>query len=124
MGIAFAFPGDYHEPGRSLVKLFPKSWLTDVIVLRGGGRDAKGNPLPVSEIPVTGCLIAPRATADPVDRSDVIDGKAVLYRDPGFTFQSTDRIRVPRGARMAGDWSVEGRPGEWPYGSEVGLVRA
>jgi hypothetical protein len=104
--------------------MFPKSWLVDVIVLRGGGRDAKGNPLPVVELPVTKCLIGPRATAEPVDRSEVTDGKAVLYRGPGFTFYSTDRIRIPAGALMAGDWSVEGRPAEWPYGSEVGLVRA
>ncbi|WP_155854330.1 hypothetical protein [Arthrobacter sp. MA-N2] len=121
--MAFAFP-DYSTPGRSLVKRFPKQWRTDVVVLRGGGRDAKGNPLPSFEIPVTDCIIAPRATAEPLDRSDVVDSKAVLYRDPGFTFLPADRVRVPEGARMAGTWSVEGRPGEWPYGSEVGLVMA
>lgn len=124
MGLAFGFPGDYHKPGPSPLRMVPKSWLTDVIVLRGGGRDAKGNPLPITELPVSGCLIGARSTADPVDRSDVVDGKAVLYRGPGFRFLSTDRIRVPSGALMAGEWSVEGRPGEWPFGSEVGLVRA
>jgi len=124
MGIALGFPGDYRAPGRSIVGSFPKSWRTDVVVLRGGGRDAKGNPLQLAEIPVTDCLIAPRATADPLDHSDVVDSKAVLYRDPGFTFLSTDRIVVPAGARMAGTWSVDGRPGEWPHGSEVGLVMA
>lgn len=124
MVVVFGFPGDYHEPGRNPLKMFPKSWLTDVTVLRGGGRDAKGNPLPVTELHVTACLIGPRATSDPVDRSDLVDSKAVLYRAPGFTFLSTDRIRVPHGKRMAGEWSVEGRPGEWPFGSEVGLVRA
>ncbi|MBD1541024.1 hypothetical protein G9E11_01885 [Arthrobacter sp. IA7] len=124
MGVAFAYPGDYHAPGMSPLRGFPKSWLTDVTVLRGGGRDPKGNPLPPVELTVTGCLIGARATSDPVDRSDVVDGKAVLYRGPGFRFLSTDRIRVPDGARMAGEWSVDGRPGEWPFGSEVGLVRA
>lgn len=124
MAVIFGWPGDYHEPGRNPLKMFPKSWLTDVTVLRGGGRDAKGNPLPVVELAVTRCLVAPRATADPVDRSDVTDGKAVLYRGPGFTFLSTDRIRIADGDRMAGVWSVDGRPGEWPHGSEVGLVRA
>ena len=124
MAVAFGFPGDFHAPGASPLRRFPKSWLTDVTVLRGGGRDAKGNPLPTVELAVTGCLIAPRATADPVDRSDVTSGTAVLYRGPGFTFQSTDRIRVAAGDRMAGLWAVEGRPGEWPFGSEVGLVRA
>lgn len=124
MAVVMGLPGDFHASGRSILRMFPKSWLVDVVVLRGGGRDAKGNPLPVSEIPVTGCLVAPRATADPVDRSDVTDGKAVLYRDPGFRFLPSDRIRIPDGSLMAGQWSVDGRPGEWPYGSEVGLVRA
>jgi hypothetical protein len=119
----FSYPGDYHG-GTSPLRGLPKSWLVDVTVLRGGGRDAKGNPLPVVEIPVTGCAVAPRATADPVDRSDVVDGRAVLYRGPGFTFMPTDRIRIATGKRMAGEWSVDGRPGEWPFGSEVGLVRA
>ena len=122
MGMAYSLPGDYHAPGVSLVKRFPRSWLTSVTVLRGGGKDAKGNPIAPMEILVTGCLIAPRATADPVDRADVVSSTAVLYRDPGFTFLPTDRIRVPVDARMAGTWSVDGRPGEWPYGSEVGLV--
>lgn len=124
MGVAYSFPGDYHAPGKSLVKRFPKSWLTSVTVLRGGGKDAKGNPLPVTEIVVSGCLLAPRATADPLDRSDVVSSTAVLYRDPGFTFMPNDRIRVPVGSRMTGLWSVDGRPGEWPHGSEVGLVAA
>jgi hypothetical protein len=107
-----------------IVSRFPRSWRTDVVVLRGGGRDAKGNPLPVTEIPVTGCLIGPRATAEPLDRSDVTSSTAVLYRDPdpGFSFLPADRIRVPSGARMAGTWNVDGRPGEWPHGVEVGLV--
>ncbi|MBT8162798.1 MULTISPECIES: hypothetical protein [Arthrobacter] len=107
-----------------IVGMFPKAWRTDVVVLRGGGRDAKGNPLPTSEIPVTDCLVGPRATAEPLDRSDVVDSTAALYRDNGFTFLSTDRVRVPEGTRMAGEWSIDGLPGEWPYGVEVGLRRA
>lgn len=121
MGIAYSFP-PYTVPGRSLVRRFPKSWRTDVTVLRGGGRDAKGNPLPTREIPVKECIVAPRATAEPLDHSDVVSSTAVLYRDPGFTFLPADRIRVPDGARMAGTWAVEGRPGEWPQGWEIGLV--
>jgi hypothetical protein len=26
-----------------IVRRFPKKWRTDVVVLRGGGRDSKGN---------------------------------------------------------------------------------
>jgi hypothetical protein len=105
-----------------IVKRFPKSWRVDVVVLRGGGRDAKGNPLPGQEIAVMDCILAPRATAEATDRADVVSSTAVLYRDPGFTFLPADRIRVPAGQRMAGTWSVDGRPGEWPHGWEIGLV--
>lgn len=109
----------------NILKRFPKSWRTDAVVVRSGGRDKKGNPLPEQEIPRRDVLLGPRATADPVDRSDVVTATAVLYDgDTTFAYLSTDRIRIPDGARMAGVWSVDGRPGEWPYGSEVGLVRA
>lgn len=110
----------------NLLSMFPKSWRTDVVVIRGGGRDAKGNPKPTQEIPVKNCLVGARATADPLDHSDVVSSTAVLYRglDRDFAFQSTDRVRIPAGKRMAGDWSVEGRPGEWPFGVEVALVKA
>lgn len=123
MGIALAFQS-YELPGKSIVRRFPKEWRTDVTVIRGGGRDAKGNTLPSQEIPLRNCLIGPRATTEPLDRSDVTSATAVLYRDPGFTFLPSDRIRVPEGARMAGLWAVDGRPGEWPQGVEVGLVMA
>ena len=122
MSIIFGFPGA--APGAGFLSRFPRKWRVDITVIRGGGRDAKGNPLEPYEVPVHDCLIAPRATSDPVDRSDVVDGNAVLYRGHGFTFLSTDRIRVPDGSFMAGEWSIEGRPGEWPFGVEVGLVRA
>lgn len=97
-----------------------------MVVLRSGGRDVKGNPLPDVEIPKDNCLIAPRSTVDPVDRSDVVVANPALYRDfePGFMFLSTDRIRVPDGARMAGDWEVDGLPSEWPMGVEVPLKRS
>lgn len=106
-----------------LVGMLPRSWRVSPVVLRGGGRDPKGNPLPVVEVPVTvPCAYAPRATADPVDRSDVVDGTSVLYADPGFQFFPKDRIRIPVGSRGAGEWMVDGRPKDWPLGTEVGLV--
>lgn len=109
----------------NLVGMMPGFWSGTVTVLRGGGRDNKGNPLPVDEISLDECLIGPRATSEPNDFSDLVDSTAVLYRtvDDGFQFQHTDRIRVPDGARMAGEWSVDGLPSEWPMGVEVGLKR-
>ncbi|MBG6083241.1 hypothetical protein [Zhihengliuella flava] len=101
----------------------PDAWKSPVTVLRSGGRDDKGNPLEDQEIPRGRLLVAPRATNDPVDRSDVADVTAVLYdEDTTFRYYSTDRIRIDAPNRMAGTWQVDGRPGEWPAGSEVGLV--
>ncbi|GAA3405051.1 hypothetical protein [Pseudarthrobacter polychromogenes] len=101
----------------------PDEWTVDVIVVRAGGRDSRGNPIAGQEIPLSDCQITPRSTSEPVDRSDLVDSSAVLIRD-GFTFLHTDRIRVPAGQLMAGEWSIEGRPGEWPGSSEVALKRA
>lgn len=105
--------------------LLPKSWRTSVTVVRPGPTDNRGNHLPPTEIPREDVLIAPRATSDPVDRSDVTDGRAVLYdADLEFTYSTADTIVVPPGARMAGRWKVDGRPAAWPFGWEIGLVPA
>lgn len=104
-----------------IVSRFPASWRTDVVVIRGGGRDDWGNPSTVVEIPLGGCLIGPRATSEPADRGDLTSSTAVLYRDPDptFTFLPTDRIRNPAGFV----WSVDGEPQVWPLGVEVPLKR-
>ena len=104
-----------------IVSQFPAFWRVDVVVVRGGGRDDRGDPLPVTELPVAGCLVGPRATSEPVDRADLVDAGAVLYRDPqpSFTFLSTDRIRTPDGV----EWQVDGDPKVWPKGVEVPLRR-
>lgn len=107
----------------SVLDAFPAIWRTDVTVLRGGGRDAKGNPQPVEYVLVPDCLVGPRSTAEPKNFSDIVDSTAVLYRsvDDGFAFLPTDRVVVPEGSRMSGEWSVDGVPSEWPMGVEVGL---
>lgn len=104
-----------------IVAKYPAAWRTEVIVIRGGGRDDRGNPRPVEEIPLADCLIGPRSTADAGGTSDLTSSDMSLYRDPdpAFKFQPTDRIRVPAGAANAGDWSVDGRPKEFPLGVEV-----
>ena len=105
----------------SIVRMFPADWLTDVIVLRGGGTDRRGNPLPVVEIEVNNCLIGPRNTAESDNFTMVVSTEMALYRDPDpeFRFHSTDRIRVPDGQRMAEEWAVDGRPLEYPLGVHV-----
>lgn len=104
-----------------IVSQFPAFWRVDVVVVRGGGRDDRGDPLPVTELPVAGCLVGPRATSEPIDRADLVDAGAVLYRDPqpSFVFLSTDRVRTPDGV----EWQVDGDPKVWPMGVEVPLRR-
>ncbi len=105
--------------------MFPEDWHVTVIRVRGGGTDGRGNPRPSERTPVSGCLIGPRSTQDPLDWSQVLDNTAALYRDdPDPVFRAGDVVEVPEGARMAGSWRVSGRPGEWPMGLEVPLERA
>lgn len=98
---------------------------TAVEVQRGGGRDARGNPRPPEKLPVTGCQVTPLDASDPrLDRSDVPEDTALLYYDGPFRFRSTDSVVVPASHRMAGDWEVDGVPGEWPGTVELKLRRA
>ena len=105
--------------------MFPEGWYVTVTRVRGGGTDARGNPLPAERVSVRGCLIGPRSTEDPLDWSQVLDNTAALYRhETAPVFRAGDVVEVPEGARMAGRWKVAGRPGEWPLGLEVPLERA
>lgn len=108
-----------------VVKRFPKSWRTSVMVRRSGGRDRRGNPQPEQAVEVHDCLIAADTSSEGDGFDDSVQSRATLYRDPdpGFKFQPTDRIVVPEGQRMAGAWQVSGEPAEWPLGVAVPLKR-
>lgn len=107
-----------------LVQRFPPAWLTTVTVVRGGGRDARGNPRASQRIPVVDCLVRWTASGDLLDRTDVSTGAAVLYgRRPGFDFTSTDRIEIPATALAPGVWAVDGSPKLWPHSIEVALKK-
>lgn len=106
-----------------LVERFPARWLVTVTVVRSGGRDARGNPLPAERIPVKDCLVRWRSSTDPLDRTDLTDSSAVLYRRRGFDFRSTDQIEVPAGSLAAGTWSVDGDPKRWPDSVELALTK-
>lgn len=105
----------------SIVQGFPDEWRTDVTVIRSGGRDSHGDPLPAQEIHLEDCLVGQWAGGVSGNASNVTSTDITLFRDPdpGFRFQSTDQIRIPEGARMAGLWNVVGRPVETPLGDEV-----
>lgn len=107
----------------SLLLAYPPEWRCDVTVVRGG-RDEDGNPIPPSRHVVTDCVIGPRATKDPIDRSDVPDTGVTLYGPPRMDVRSTDRIEVPDGHFMPGVYEVDGTPGFWPLGTEVYMKQA
>lgn len=101
---------------------FP-DWVTDVEV-QSSGRDANGNPVGGPPKTISDALVAPRATDEPLDRTDLTATTAVLYDTaPEVVILSTSRIVVPAGHRMAGTWAVDGDPGPWPLGRETPLRR-
>lgn len=105
----------------SIPAAFPAEWTCDVVRERGGGRNSDGDPRPVTRTPLTRVLLAPRATTDPQDRSDVTTTTAVLYGAPGLDVTSSDVIVVPETHPMRGRWGVDGDPSFWPLGTEVPL---
>lgn len=100
--------------------MYPVDWMTTVLIRRGG-RDEDGNPLPTTDHPVPGCMVGPRATRDPVDRSDVTETFVTLYGPPRMDVRSTDVLVVPDDHPMRGKYQVNGDPGYWPSGTEVPL---
>lgn len=105
---------------------FPEDWATDAVVLRGGGRDPRGNPKPETRLPVSDLLVGWRATSDPVDRSEQTSDYAVAYDTAGeIDWKADDRVIIPdtfSGPR--GTWQIDGQPKRWPLGWELPLRRA
>lgn len=102
-----------------IVNAFPASWRTDVTIHRGG-LDAKGNPLPVSDITIAGCLVGMRSTSDPVDRSDAKISTVSIYVDDPLTgIEDDDTFTVPPGPWPAGLFHLDGDPRPCPLGLEI-----
>lgn len=89
---------------------------TVTVVRRGAqtGEDRYGKPIygPDQEIPVAGCMVAPRSSAEPdeVGRGAVITGVTV-YLPPGADVRPQDRLRI-RGELF----QVDGDAGDWSSG--------
>ncbi len=103
----------------------PDRWFCDVTVEQSGGKDERNNPRPPETYTWKRVLIGARSTSDPLDFSDLVENRVLMYghRPPDFTPSSTDVVVVPEGERMSGRWTVRGRPAEWPYGWELVLDR-
>ena len=90
-----------------------------VTVIRPGGRDTFGNPLPVTRHEIPGCLIAPRGSGEPGDFSNTVVTGAELFAPPGADLLAVDRV-VARGVT----YEVEGDVGDWgPGGKQAALTK-
>ncbi|MFD4394649.1 hypothetical protein [Kitasatospora sp. NPDC058478] len=105
---------------------FPVPYPETVTVLRtvsSPGRDGLGLPLPgvQQEIPLKGCVVAPRqenpAPGGPEQqaRDTVITGWTV-YAPPGSDVRTTDQVRI-RGQVC----QVTGQPGDWGHSPFTGV---
>lgn len=108
----------------------PYPFGVTVTLVRTGpspGRDPRGQPLPgpVTETPVPGCVVTPRADTPAVGgpeqtgRDTVIVGITV-YAPPGTDVRTTDRIKI-EGHRYTGVvFEVTGEPGDWGHSPFTG----
>lgn len=90
-------------------------------LLTGGGRDSRGNPLPVVETEIPGCLLSPDPKSEFDNLTEKSDTTATLYFKERITVPKNARIHTPNGAPITGTWAVDGDPVYWPLGVEVNL---
>lgn len=109
----------------SVVRAFPGWWRCTVTVRRSGGRDPRGNPLPVVEHAVADCMVSTEASAEEAQsRSDAPETSAWLYALPGADFRSSDQVVVPDSPYWpSGQFQVTGEPAKTPLGVRVALRR-
>lgn len=105
----------------------PYPYGETVVRLRRGvspGKDPRGQPIPgpLTETPVAGCVVAPRAETPQVGgdqqqaRDTVIVGYTV-YAPAGGDWRTTDRVRI-RGELC----EITGWPGDWGRSPFTGLA--
>ncbi|WP_162933850.1 hypothetical protein [Actinomyces lilanjuaniae] len=110
------------------LRVIPRWWRTTVTVVSGPGRDREGRLRPGQERVLPGVAVTFSSSEEPRATSTVpgtlTDDQARLYAPPGTVVAPTDRVVVPAGHPLAGDWDVTGEPGSWPLGVVVSLRRA
>ncbi|QCP08234.1 hypothetical protein FDF08_09765 [Micrococcus luteus] len=108
-------------PPRPPLTFFVDDYVA-IAVYSGGGRDRFGEPLPESRVEIPECLIAPRSTTEPQERSDLDGSRGVIYVQSEHTFHGSDRVEVLTGSHR-GLWEVDGVPTLWPDGWEIPIRR-
>lgn len=103
-----------------------------VTVLRPGGRDNNGDPLPGTKHDIDDCIVYPRqssdgrASDDDDDRGESVIVGLTLLTPAGADIKATDQVRT-------GDhtYDVQGVPGDWDHpfidwhpGIQVALTRS
>lgn len=90
------------------------------MIVRPPGRDGFGDPLPGTavEIPVPGCLFAPRSSAENLTGATQVGADGDVYAPAGTDARPTDQVRV-RGEL----YEVDGRPADWGSSGVVIPVR-
>lgn len=90
-------------------------------LLTGGGKDDRGNNLPSTALPITGCLLNPQPKSELDNLSESSETLAVLYFNHRLAIPKNARIITPFESSMPGTWAVDGDPVYWPLGTEVNL---
>lgn len=104
---------------------FPTEWYVHPILTTADRTDPKGRRIPGESRQLPPALMAPAQSVDPEgDRSAVLDTLAALYfHQLRVEATAGDRITIPAGEFMAGEWTVSGRPAQWPQGTTINLER-
>lgn len=101
-----------------------------VTVVRSGGRDEHGDPVPGTEHVIDKVVVAPRPGVEDDDKGETVIVGLQLFAPFEADILPTDRVRIDLPA-WAGTYDVVGDPGRWqsPFthrkpGMVVSLTRA
>ncbi|MFE0021910.1 hypothetical protein [Amycolatopsis sp. NPDC059021] len=88
-------------------------------VERPAGTNRFGDPLPATEHPIDGCVLAPGGSSETTDRADQVTRHMTVYTELDADLLATDRLRLPDGSR----WQVNGEPQRYrsPFLADAGL---
>lgn len=101
---------------------FGGGFLVDVVHHKTGGRDSRGNRLPTVDEPLSGVLIVPGESSEPVDTNPAAVTTATLTVPAGTEWASSDLVTVID-SPLTGKWQTDGDPIPHPDRVVVPLKR-